>query len=144
MSTTNTPQGLGNPEPSWIEEVTVQQLQHPQGITDRLREEAPLAWVPSTGTFLATTWELCYEIANDPDNFESRALPWHNRVFGEPAIINTEDGLHAHLRRALGTPVSARVIRGQIESRMRPAAKHLIEKLRGQGGRAELMADYSN
>lgn len=42
----------------------------------------------------------------------------------------------------MGAPVSARAIRSQIESRMRPTAKELIEQLRGQNGRAELMADY--
>lgn len=138
---TNTTQAPECPG-SWTEQITFQQLQHPKEIADRLREETPLAWMPVTGTYLATSWELCYEIANDSDNFESRALPWHNRVFGEPAIINTENELHAHLRKVLGTPVSARVIRGQIESRMRPTAKELIEKLKSQGDRAELMADY--
>ena len=142
MGTITDVQPVEDPNLSWINDVTPEQLLHPQEIAARLRETAPLAWVPAAATYLATTWELCHEIANDPENFESLSIPWHERVFGHPAIINTEDELHAHLRKALGAPVSARAIRSQIESRMRPTAKELIEQLRGQNGRAELMADY--
>lgn len=132
---------LDAPDLTWIDRITREQMLHPQEIVGRLRDEAPLAWVPAAATYLATSWELCHEIAHDPENFESLALPWHGQVFGEPAIINSEGEVHAHLRQALGTPVSARAIRTQVESQIRPTAKELVERLRGQDG-AELMADY--
>jgi aromatic O-demethylase, cytochrome P450 subunit len=141
LMVTDSTQTLEHSQPSWISEITREQMQHPDAIVARLRDEAPLAWVPASGTYLATSWELCHEIATDAENFESLALPWHGRVFGEPAIINSEGEVHERLRQALGTPVSARAIRGQVESRIRPTAKELVEKLRGQG-RTELMVNY--
>ncbi len=127
--------------PAWIRDITPEDLLHPQEITARLRKEAPLAWVPAAGMCLATSWDLCHRIAGDAENFESVAIPLAARLFGTPDVLSTEGELHATLRKALGNPVSARAIRSQIESRMRPTARGLIEKLRDQG-RAELMADY--
>lgn len=140
-TTANGAQAVQDPDLSWVEQITPEQLMHPHPIVARLREQAPLAWVPAAAAYLATSWAVCHEIANDPENFESLAIPWHERVYRHPAIINSEGEVHAHLRRALGTPVSARAIRSQIESRMRPTAKALIQKLHDQE-RAELMADY--
>jgi aromatic O-demethylase, cytochrome P450 subunit len=134
-------QAVEDADLSWIDQITREQLLHPQEVVARLSKEAPLAWVPASATYLATSWELCHEIANDPDNFESLALPWHGQVFGEPAIINSEGDVHARLRQALGAPVSARAIRTQVESRLRPTAQQLAASLRGQE-RAELMVDY--
>lgn len=141
-STMNEATASSDGHPSWLGSLTLAELQRPQEIVSRLRNQAPLAWMPATGTYLATTWELCHKIANDSDNFTSRALPWHDRVFGDPAIINTEGELHAQLRQVVGAPVSARAIRSVVESRMRPTAKELISGLRAKGEHAELMADY--
>lgn len=127
--------------PDWIESVTLDTLSHPQETTARLRSEAPLAWVPAIGTWAATTWDLCKRIANDAENFEGVSIPVAARVFGDPHILSAEGDAHAVLRRAVATPVSARAIRGKIETRMRPTAKALIERLRGRPS-TELMADY--
>jgi cytochrome P450 len=137
----NTKHATPDSGPAWIEQISPADLLHPQEIATRLRQEAPLAWVPAAGMYLATSWDLCHRIANDSDNFESIAIPLAKRLFGTPDVLSTEGDLHASLRQAVGTPVSARAIRSQIESRMRPTAKGLVERLRGQG-RAELMAEY--
>ncbi|MEV0844855.1 cytochrome P450 [Streptomyces sp. NPDC049954] len=134
-------QAIADSAQDWIEHISPEDLLHPQAITTRLRQEAPLAWVPAAGMYLATSWDLCHQIANDSENFESVAIPLAKRVFGTPDVLSTEGDLHASLRRAVGTPVSARAIRSQIESRMRPTAQGLIERIRGQS-RAELMAEY--
>ncbi|GGF35254.1 cytochrome P450 [Subtercola lobariae] len=141
-STTGSTQLRDELAPSWIDEITIESLLHPQDTTTRLREEAPLAWIPALGTWAATSWDLCKEIANDTENFEAVSSPLATRVFGDPNVTSAEGDLHTHLRNAVATPVSARAIRGQIESRMRPTAKGLIEKLRTQGGTAELLVDY--
>ena len=50
--------------PSWIAEVTIEELENdPYPFYARLREEAPLAYVPALGCWVASTKEMCRRIA---------------------------------------------------------------------------------
>lgn len=130
------------PLEEWLSSLTMDDLTYnSEFVFTRLRTEAPLAWIPVMGAWMATSWDVCQAIANDAETFHGGTSPIHERVFGSPHILGAEGDVHADLRLAIGAPVSPRAFRGQIEERVRPIARSYIDQLR-QGAKAELMADY--
>ena len=50
--------------PDWLTEVTMEQLESdPHQVYERLRREAPVAYVPQLGLHIVSTRDLCLEIA---------------------------------------------------------------------------------
>src|SRR4051812_9241682 len=86
------------PDLSWLDDVTMTQLErNPYKTYERLRAEAPLAYVPVLGSYVASTAEVCREVATSPD-FEGVITPAGGRTFGHPAIIGVNGDIHADLR----------------------------------------------
>ncbi|WP_317159713.1 cytochrome P450 [[Mycobacterium] appelbergii] len=106
----------------------------------RLRREAPLAYIPAIGAWVASTWELCMQIPSS-DGFVGGTSLVHERVFGVPHVGLTDGEQHKRLRAAIDPPLRPRGFAGRLEEQIRPLAKAQIEKIREQGS-AELMADY--
>src|SRR5690606_21987380 len=56
------------PDLSWLDDVTMTDLErNPYATYERLRAEAPLAYVPVLGSYVASTVDVCREIATSPD-----------------------------------------------------------------------------
>ncbi|MDO1481855.1 cytochrome P450 [Rhodococcus ruber] len=126
---------------AWIHSLTVEDLAtDTDAICARLRREAPLAFLPSINSWVATNWELCSQIS-DATNFIGGTSPIHERVFGTPHVIGAEGEEHLGLRGAIDPPLRPRSFRGRLEDSVRPVARERIEFLR-QSNSAELMADY--
>ncbi len=88
----------GQRDLSWLDAVTMTELErNPYPVYERLRREAPLAFVPVLGSYVASTAEVCRSIATSPD-FEAVITPAGGRTFGHPAIIGVNGDVHADLR----------------------------------------------
>jgi aromatic O-demethylase, cytochrome P450 subunit len=126
----------------WPAHVTIEELeQDPHPILARLRREAPVAWVPAIGGWVATTWQACRDIAADADNFRGGTNPAQERVFGMPHILGAEGQVHRDLRSVVDPPLRPRAFRPQLDGDVRPVVRRQVEQLRGRDG-AELMAEY--
>ncbi|MEU0507722.1 cytochrome P450 [Amycolatopsis sp. NPDC006125] len=126
----------------WLATVTVEQLENdPYPIFERLRREAPVAWIPAAHAWVASTWEACRTIADDATNFRGGTSPMHERVLGADHILGAEGETHQDLRAAVDPPLKPRAFRPLLEDQVRPTVRRYLEAIRGQG-KAELMADY--
>ena len=86
------------PDLSWLDDVTMSDLErNPYATYERLRAEAPLAYVPVLGSYVASTEEVCREVATSAA-FEAVITPAGGRTFGHPAIIGVNGDVHADLR----------------------------------------------
>lgn len=127
---------------AWLDQLTVAELEtDPYPVFARMRQEAPVAFVPAIQAYLATTWDTCTAIAEDAATFFGGTSPVHERVFGTPHVLGAEGAEHQQLRAAIDPALRPRAFRGQLEDSVRPVAKAEVERLRA-AGRAELMADY--
>lgn len=126
----------------WLAGLTVAQLEDdPYPVFARMRREAPLAWVPAIRSWIASTWELCRQIADDADDFRGGTSPVSERVNGPEHILGAEGDLHAELRTIVSPPLRPRAFAPMLEDRVRPTVRAHVERIRQQG-RADLMADY--
>jgi cytochrome P450 len=126
----------------WLEEISVEQLENdPYPVFERLRREAPIAWIPSLQANVASTWRECWEIASDFDNFGGTTDPANEHVFGQPNILSVDGELHAGLRAMIDPQLRPRAVRGYIEDLVRPIVRKHVAIL-PETGPAELMAQY--
>ncbi|MCG3754458.1 cytochrome P450 [Amycolatopsis sp. Poz14] len=129
------------PDLSWIDDITMAQLErNPYEPYERLRREAPLAYVPVLGSYVATTAEICREIATSPD-FEAVITPAGGRTFGHPAIIGVNGDIHADLRSMVEPALQPVEVDRWIDDLVRPIARGYLEKFENDG-RAELVSQY--
>jgi len=126
----------------WLEEISVDQLENdPYPVFERLRREAPIAWIPSIQANVASTWRECWEIASDFDNFGGTTDPANEHVFGQPNILSVDGDLHAGLRAMIDPQLRPRAVRSYIEDLVRPIVRKYVAVL-PETGPAELMAQY--
>lgn len=126
---------------SWLDEVTMTALErNPYPTYERLRREAPLAFVPVLGSYVASTAQVCREIAMSPD-FEAVITPAGGRTFGHPAIIGVNGDIHADLRGMVEPQLQPMEVDKWVDDLVRPIARRYLEAFEDRG-RAELVAEY--
>ena len=118
----------------------------PYPVYDRLRQDAPLYWHPDLQGYLATRWEDCERILNDPETFPSiqspEALATSKRAFGgDPTVLSANGPVHTDLRKAVDGPLRPKAVRDHMDMLVRPVVKEKIAALSGLD-RTELMATY--
>ncbi|MGH3368695.1 MAG: cytochrome P450, partial [Nocardioidaceae bacterium] len=138
MTTTQQP---GKQDLSWLDDVTMTELErNPYPTYERLRREAPLAFVPVLGSYVASTAEICREVATSSD-FEAVITPAGGRTFGHPAIIGVNGDIHADLRGMVEPQLQPAEVDSWVDDLVRPIARNYVEQFEDRG-RAELVAEY--
>ncbi|GAB3657213.1 cytochrome P450 [Nocardioides korecus] len=141
MTNTQQPVSTDSADLSWIDDITMTALErNPYPSYERLRREAPLAFVPVLGTYVASTAEICREIAMS-EEFEAVITPAGGRTFGHPAIIGVNGDIHADLRGMVEPQLQPVEVDKFVDDLVRPIARRYLEAFE-DNGRAELVADY--
>jgi cytochrome P450 len=127
----------------WIDEITPDLLDaDPYPAYARLRDEAPIAWLPWADAWLVTTWEACSAIGTDPENFVGASNhPTLDRIFGRPNILTSRGDEHRDLRESVDPPLRPRAVTTYIDDLVRPFARERAAALAGRG-EAELMGEF--
>lgn len=127
----------------WIEEITPDSLDaDPYPAYARLREEAPVAWLPWADAWLVTRWEECWTAGTDTERFVSAANhPTLNRVFGAPNVLTSSGDEHRDLRDSVDPPLRPRAVNRYIDDLVRPIVRERLAALDGRG-EAELMGEF--
>lgn len=126
----------------WLDEITIEQLEtDPYPIFARLRREAPIAWIPTLGSWLVSNWKYCREIARDSEHFAGGSDPALEHVFGQPCILSVDGEVHNDLRSMVDPHLRPSVVASYIDQLVRPVARQCLAEIRDQG-KADLMAEY--
>ncbi|RRO14254.1 cytochrome P450 [Saccharopolyspora rhizosphaerae] len=129
--------------PSWIADVTVEELERdPYPFYERLRAEAPLAYVPALGCWVASTKEMCQRIAgSDDSDFEGVIAPAGRRTFGDPAVLDANGAEHDDLRAMVDPGLQPSEVDRYVDGLARPIARRYLEAFEDDG-KADLVAQY--
>lgn len=126
---------------NWLDGVTMAELErNPYPVYERLRAEAPIAFVPVLGAYVAATPEACHEIGNSPD-FEAIITPAGGRTFGHPAVIGVNGDVHTDLRSMVDSALQPAEVDRWVDDLVRPIARKYLEGFEARGN-AELVAEY--
>jgi aromatic O-demethylase, cytochrome P450 subunit len=131
-----------HPGETWLDDISVELLENePYPVFERLRREAPIAWIPALQAYVASTWKECWEIASDFRNFGGTTDPNTEHVFGQPCILSVDGDVHADLRGMVDPNLRPRAVNRYIDGLVRPIAQQQVAHLK-DGGSAELMSEY--
>ena len=120
--------------PKFVEEITMAELEaDPYPFYERLRKEAPVAFVPSLGMYIVSTRELCMQIAKDSDNWPAVISPAGGRTFGHGALLNTNGPEHRDLRDMVEPHLQPSAVDNYIDDLVRPYARELLERIEDNG-----------
>jgi cytochrome P450 len=129
-------------QPDWINQIVVGDLeQDPNPIFDRLRQEAPLAYVPGIGTWVASTRRICQRIATDTENFGGGTAPTIERTFDGKPILGMDGDEHRDLRNMVDPQLAPQAVDSYIDELVRPIARKYLAEFEDRG-HADLVAEY--
>ena len=124
--------------------ITVAELDRdPYPVFARLRSEAPVAWVPAVGMWLATCWDEALAVASEPERFAAD-MPDSpiDRSFGSPTILTCDGPPHRELRDAVDPQLRPRQVDDYIDALVEPIVDRHLDALAARSSRrAELMAE---
>jgi len=125
--------------------VTVEQLDRdPYPVYARLREEAPVAFVPAVNVWMVTRWADVEAAAGEPELFTATAPPGASpieRTVGRPTVLTSDGPLHRDMRASIDPKFRPREVDGYVEELVRPLATRLLAEI-APAGEAELMSSY--
>jgi aromatic O-demethylase, cytochrome P450 subunit len=131
-----------HPGETWLDDISVELLENdPYPVFARLRQEAPVAWIPALQAWMVSTWKDCWEIASDFENYGGTTDPNTEHVFGQPCILSVDGDVHAELRSMVDPNLRPRAVRRYIEDLVRPIAQRQLAAIKDRGS-AELMTEY--
>lgn len=128
--------------PDWIAAITVAELErNPYPIYERLRKEAPVAFIPALGLHVASTKEACREVASDGDTWHGFISPAGGRTFGHPNVLNVNGPDHKDLRCMVDPALQPTEVDRYVEDLVRPIARRYVEEIENKGA-ADLVETF--
>lgn len=119
---------------SWIDTITMEELDRdPNPIYDRLRREAPVAFVPAVGMHVVASRELCLQIAQDSETWSTVIAPSGGRTFGEGTVLASNGERHKKLRGWIDPQLRPSAVDSYLEALVRPQARSLLEGIEDLG-----------
>jgi cytochrome P450 len=123
--------------------VTVEELDRdPYPVYARLREEAPVCFVPAVSLWFVTSWADVEHAATRPDVFAARVEPSPlERTMGGESILLVDGERQKRLRNMLDPSLRPRVVEATTPDLIEALVAGLLDELDGRG-EAELMSEY--
>ncbi|MFP5070239.1 cytochrome P450 [Pseudonocardia nantongensis] len=127
---------------SWIDDIAADQLEDdPQAIHAKLRDQAPLAWVPEVGMYVASSYDINREMTSDPDTWYGVISPSGHRTHGEGTVLSANGEEHTKLRAMMDPYLRPSAVDSYIDDMVRPHAQRLLAQIEDTG-EADLQAAY--
>ena len=122
--------------------VTVEELDRdPYPVYARLRDEAPVCFVPAVGLWFVTRWADVEEAATRPDLFAARVDPSpHERTMGGESNLLLDGEPQKRLRAMLEPSLRPRVVEATTPDLIEPLVASLLDAFAGRD-EAELMSE---
>lgn len=120
-------------------------VRDPYPTYERLRSEAPVAWVPSLNRYLVTTFDECFHVEMDQETFSSNEAADRStmvRTMGRP-MIRKDDPEHKRDRDASSKALRPITIKRVWNERFELTADRYIERMRRAGPGANLVSEFA-
>ncbi|CAG7588954.1 cytochrome P450 [Rhodococcus opacus] len=127
---------------TWIESITMEELDRdPNPIYDRLRREAPIAFVPAVGMHVVSSRDLCLQIAQDSETWSTVIAPSGGRTFGKGTVLAANGEQHEKIREWIDPQLRPSAVDSYVEALVRPQARSLLEGIEDLGA-ADIQEAY--
>lgn len=132
--------------PDWLAQIDPVVLEQelsrdPYPIYARLREDTPIAWVPSMKMWLVTRWKEVRQVAMDSQHFHGASDPAHMRLFGQGNVLSSEGELHTELRSFIDPHLRKNRVPAYVDDLVRPIARKVLAGIKDKG-RGDIVTEY--
>ncbi|WP_066904133.1 cytochrome P450 [Millisia brevis] len=125
-----------------ISGITIAELERdPHPFYERLRAEAPVAFVPALGMYIVSTRELCLEISRAAEGWPAVISAAGGRTFGPGALLSANGDAHRKLRGMVEPHLQPSAVDRYVDDLVRPFARKLIAGFENDGA-AEIISAY--
>lgn len=147
MTTTlshNTPSSEASRTAPIADWVTIEELYaNPYPIYQRLREEAPIHWVPAINRYLVVGYSACHTIDHDAENFSAdEAGSLMKRAMGH-SMLRMDDPQHTYYRQGYGNVLKPKAIRSIWTEIFEKNTTHYLKQYRSLGPGADLHTQFA-
>ncbi len=131
------------PVADWVDPAAL--ISDPYPTYERLRREAPVAWVPALKKFLVTSYAGCHAVELDQEIFSANVSgATMNRALGAQPMLRKDDPDHAADRAAINPVLRPKNIKEAWAPVFERNARMYLDVLEEKGpGQADLNRDYA-
>jgi cytochrome P450 len=105
----------------------------------RLREEAPVAYVPFLGMYLAARYDDCRLIESDTEHFSADRDTPTRRAIGRSSLIDSDDPDHAAVRGPINAGLRPKAVKANWTEAFEKNARYYLDRLaEAEPGTADL------
>ncbi|MET1065283.1 MAG: cytochrome P450 [Arthrobacter sp.] len=124
--------------------VTIADLHRdPFPIYHKMREEAPVHWVPEVGRFMVTSYEACHLIENDQETFSANETgSLMKRAMGH-SMLRKDDPEHDVERKSYGSVLRPKAIKEKWNAIFEQNSETYLARLEAAGPGADLITEYA-
>ncbi len=116
------------------EAITVADLEtDPHPVLARLRDAAPVCWVPVLGAWLVTGYQLAVDVLRDARAFTVDDPRFSTAKVVGPSMLSLDGAQHARHRAPFTRPFRADEVHARLESFIRSEASRLVAAIRPRG-----------
>lgn len=127
----------------WVDPAEL--FRDPYPTYERLRREAPVAWVPCLNRYLVTTFDECFDMEMDQETFSSHEPADRStmiRSIGRP-MIRKDDPEHKRDRQASAKALRPVTIKKVWTAEFEKTATKYIDRLRNAGPGADFVTEFA-
>lgn len=135
--------GSTAPVVDWIDPAEL--MADPYPSYERLRAEAPVAWVPALNKYLVTSYAACHAVEQDQEVFSANVSgATMNRALGARPMLRKDDPEHGADRQAVNPTLRPKNIKETWAPVFERNARTYLEALAAKGpDQADLNRDYA-
>ncbi|WP_427005396.1 cytochrome P450 [Pseudarthrobacter sp. H2] len=115
----------------------------PFPIYRRMRDEAPVHWVPDVGRYMVTSYESCHLIENDQETFSANETgSLMKRAMGH-SMLRKDDPEHDVDRKSYGSVLRPKAIKETWNAIFERNSEAFLARLQAAGPGADLISEYA-
>lgn len=115
----------------------------PYPIYRKLREEAPVHWVPAINRYLVVGYDACHEIDHDTENFTADEEGSLMKQAMGHSMLRKDDPDHAYDRAGYGNVLKPKAIRTIWTEIFERNTRHFLDRYRSLGPGADLHKEFA-
>ena len=129
------------PVADWVE--IPELYRNPFPIYQKLREEAPVHWVPAINRYLVVSYDACHEIDHDAENFTADEEGSLMKQAMGHSMLRKDDPEHAYERAGYGNVLKPKAIKSIWSGIFEENTRHYLDYYRSLGPGADLISEFA-
>lgn len=129
------------PVADWVE--IPELYRDPFPIYQKLREEAPVHWVPAINRYLVVAYDACQEIDHDAENFTADEEGSLMKQAMGHSMLRKDDPEHAYERAGYGHVLKPKAIKSIWSGVFEENTRHYLDHYRALGPGADLISEFA-